>query len=107
LKFGDLTIDLAGKRALCGADKLLLTPKEYDVLHYFVFCAKAGKVVTKGDLYAYLYSEQAKRPKQKILDVFMFRVRDKLDDAGSQCRILTLGHSGFRLSYNLPAETPQ
>lgn len=97
---GDLTIDFEMKNLLRGQEKVHLQPKEYDVLRYFFLCLAEGKIVTKPALYQHLYYEMKPLDQDdlKLLDVFLCKVRKKLQGAESNCQIVTLGHKGYKLA---------
>ncbi len=75
-------------------DKLLdLTAYEYRLLHYLML--NAGKVISKMELTEHLYDEDADRD-SNVIEVFIRRLRKKLDPDGTLEPIETLRGRGYR-----------
>jgi two-component system response regulator PhoP len=92
---GPFTIDLSGQRVLLGDDEVELTTFEYKVLNYFVM--HPGEVVTKSELAEHIYEEDADRD-SNVIEVFVGRLRRKLDPDGTLNPIETLRGRGYRLA---------
>jgi two-component system response regulator PhoP len=92
---GPFTIDLSGQRVLRGDDEIELTTFEYKVLNYFVM--HPGEVVTKSELAEHIYEEDADRD-SNVIEVFVGRLRRKLDPDGTLNPIETLRGRGYRLA---------
>jgi len=92
---GPFTIDLSGQRVLRGDDEVELTTFEYKVLNYFVM--HPGEVVTKSELAEHIYEEDADRD-SNVIEVFVGRLRRKLDPDGTLNPIETLRGRGYRLA---------
>ena len=92
---GPFTIDLSGQRVLRGEDEIELTTFEYKVLNYFVM--HPGEVVTKSELAEHIYEEDADRD-SNVIEVFVGRLRRKLDPDGTLNPIETLRGRGYRLA---------
>ncbi len=86
------------KRVWLNDDEVELTSFEYKVLNYLVM--NPDKVVTKSELSEHIYEEDADRD-SNVIEVFVGRLRRKLDPDGSLKPIETLRGRGYRL--NLPA----
>jgi two-component system, OmpR family, response regulator PhoP len=74
-----------------------LTAFEYRVLEYLVL--HAGEVVSKTVLSEHLYNEDEERD-SNVIEVFIRRLRSKLDPENSLNPITTQRGSGYR--WNLP-----
>jgi len=72
-----------------------LTAFEYKLLHYLML--NRGKVVSKMELTEHLYDEDADRD-SNVIEVFVGRLRKKLDPDGSLNPIETLRGRGYRFS---------
>jgi two-component system KDP operon response regulator KdpE len=93
---GDFRIDLEARNVLVNGHEIHLTPKEFDMLTYFM--KNAGKVLTHRTLLAALwggnYVEQ-----NEYLRVFVGNLRKKLETSNSGIRyILTEPWVGYRFN---------
>jgi DNA-binding response OmpR family regulator len=91
LTAGDLTVDLAARRAWCAGTELALRPKEFDLLALLV--AEAGRVVTRERIMGEVWDTDWLGA-TKTLDTHILTLRQKLDDASV---ITTLRGVGYRL----------
>jgi len=95
VEVGPFTVDLSGQRVLRGEEEIELTTFEYKVLNYFVM--HPGEVVTKTELAEHIYEEDADRD-SNVIEVFVGRLRRKLDPDGTLHPIETLRGRGYRLA---------
>ena len=95
ISLGPFTVDLSAQRVFRGDDEIDLTSYEYKVLNYLVM--HPDEVVTKTDLSEHIYEEDADRDSNTI-EVFIGRLRRKLDPDGSLGPIETLRGRGYRLA---------
>jgi two-component system response regulator PhoP len=95
VELGPFTVDLSGQRVFRGADEIELTTFEFKVLQYLVM--HPGEVVTKTDLSEHIYEEDADRD-SNVIEVFIGRLRRKLDPDGTLNPIETLRGRGYRLA---------
>ena len=95
VEVGPFTVDLSGQRVLRGTEEIELTTFEYKVLNYFVM--HPGEVVTKSELAEHIYEEDADRD-SNVIEVFVGRLRRKLDPDGTLNPIETLRGRGYRLA---------
>ena len=72
-----------------------LTGYEYRVLEYLML--HSGEVVSKTELTEHLYEEDADRD-SNVIEVFIRRLRAKLDPDGTLNPIETLRGRGYRLT---------
>jgi two-component system response regulator PhoP len=94
IAFGPLRIDLSAQRVFLGDVEAELTTFEYKVLEYLAM--RAGQVVTKSQLAEHIYEEDADRD-SNVIEVFIGRLRRKLDPDGVLRPIETLRGRGYRL----------
>jgi len=92
---GPFRVDLTGQRVYRGDQEIELTTFEYKVLNYFVM--HPGAVVTKSELSEHIYEEDADRD-SNVIEVFVGRLRRKLDPDGTLNPIETLRGRGYRLA---------
>jgi two-component system response regulator PhoP len=95
IDIGPFTIDLTGQRVYRDGAELELTTYEYKVLHYLVM--HPDEVVTKTALSEHIYEEDADRD-SNVIEVFIGRLRRKLDPDGTLNPIETLRGRGYRLA---------
>jgi DNA-binding response OmpR family regulator len=92
LVHGPLTVDTAARRAYLGGEPLELTGREWAVLG--VLLAKADKVVSKESV-ALAITGGLEAPSAKAIEVYVSRLRGKLEPAG--IRIRTVRGFGYML----------
>lgn len=97
LESGPFVLDTAGKMAMAGGRRIELTSFEYRVLEFLMM--HAGEVVSKTTLVEHLYREDEERD-SNVIEVFIRRLRAKLDPEAALNPIATLRGSGYR--WNLP-----
>jgi DNA-binding response OmpR family regulator len=91
---GPLAIDTRGRRALVDAREIVLTAKEYALLEFLV--RHAGEVVSRIDIAEHVWDEHYD-PLSNVVDVYIQRLRRKLDDAGADSLIRTRRGEGYQL----------
>jgi two-component system copper resistance phosphate regulon response regulator CusR len=82
----DLTVDFETRRASRGGTALELTPREFDLLVFFI--CHAGEIVSRDQLARDVWREGNRfTPLDNVIDVHIARLRRKLDD-GREVRLL-------------------
>jgi two-component system OmpR family response regulator len=77
LTVGDLTLDLLSRRATRGGRELEpLRPREFALLEYLM--RNAGRVVSKAMILSHVW-DYSFDPRTNVVDVLVFRLRDKID----------------------------
>ena len=99
IELGPLTIDLVSQRVHAGEQEIELTTYEYKVFEYLLM--HPDEVVTKTVLSEHIYEEDADRD-SNVIEVFVGRLRRKIDPKGVMNPIETLRGRGYRL--NNPAQ---
>ncbi len=95
VSFGPVSIDLSSQRVMLNGVEVDLTTYEYKVLEYLVL--HPGEVVTKTALSEHIYEEDADRD-SNVIEVFIGRLRRKIDPDGALQPIETLRGRGYRLN---------
>ncbi len=95
VELGPVTVDLTGQRVFLNGKEIELTTYEYKVLNYLVMHPE--EVVTKTDLSEHIYEEDADRD-SNVIEVFIGRLRRKIDPDGTLNPIETLRGRGYRLA---------
>jgi two-component system response regulator PhoP len=93
--FGPLKIDTGARRVTVNGQEVGLTTYEYNTLAYLAH--RAGEVVTRAELLDHLYDRDSDRD-SNVLEVFVRRLRRKLDPDGSLAPIETRRGVGYRLA---------
>lgn len=94
---GPVSLEPAAKAVQVNGQTIELTAYEFRVLEYLLL--HAGEVVSKTTLAEHLYSEEEERD-SNVIEVFIRRLRTKLDPDGTLSPITTLRGSGYR--WDLP-----
>jgi DNA-binding response OmpR family regulator len=92
---GDLRIDSAERRTWRGADELTLTAREFEVLEFLV--RRAGQVLSKDEILAGVWQQDFEGD-PNIIEVYIRRLRRKLDEPYGRCSIETVRGAGYRLA---------
>ena len=95
LTVGDLTLDPATRRVLSGADELSLSAKEFALLELFM--RHPGEVLTRDRILDRLWDEEYDAF-SNIVDVYVARLRRKVDRGRGTSRFETVRGVGYRLS---------
>ena len=100
VELGPITVDLTAQRVYLEGEEVDLTTYEYKVLNYLVM--HPDEVVSKTVLSEHIYEEDADRD-SNVIEVFIGRLRRKLDPDGKLNPIETLRGRGYRLAPVLSA----
>jgi DNA-binding response OmpR family regulator len=94
IAIGALTLDTRSHRAHVGGRELVLTAKEYALLEYLV--RRVGDVVTRTEIAEHVWDEHYD-PVSNIVDVYIQRLRRKIEEAGAEPLIRTRRGEGYQL----------
>jgi len=97
LNSGPYVVDTSAKSVSVDGKPVELTSYEFRVLEYLL--THAGKVISKSELTEHLYTEDEERD-SNVIEVFIRRLRSKLDADSRYNPITTLRGSGYR--WDLP-----
>ncbi|MBR9827728.1 MAG: response regulator transcription factor [Oceanospirillales bacterium] len=95
LKFGPLELDTAARVVTREGGEVRLTSYEYRTLEYLML--NAGKTISKAELTEHLYHQDYDRD-SNVLEVFIRRLRQKLDPEQSLQPIITVRGLGYRFA---------
>ena len=90
----DLEIDTVARRVCRGKEEIPLQPKEYALLEFLAH--HSGEVVSRSRIWEHLYDWQDESMSNTI-DVFISRLRKKIDRPGLAPLIHTARGAGYRL----------
>ena len=95
LTAGDLTLDLLTRRATRGGRELPeLRPREFALLEYLM--RNAGRVVSKTMILSHVW-DYSFDPRTNVVDVLVFRLREKIDKGFDRKMIQTVRGIGYVL----------
>jgi DNA-binding response OmpR family regulator len=95
LVLGCLTIETRSHRVLVDDHEILLRAKEYALLEYLA--RRAGDVVSRGDIAEHVWDDHYD-PLSNVVDVYVQRLRRKLDVPGRESVIRTRRGEGYQLA---------
>ena len=91
---GDLRIDTAQRRVWVGEDERTLTSREFEVLEFLV--RRAGRVLSKEEILAGVWDDDFDGD-PNIVEVYVLRLRRKLEGPHGRHRIETVRGAGYRV----------
>jgi two-component system, OmpR family, response regulator PhoP len=94
MQCGDISLDTRSQIVTVGDKAVDLTSFEYRILEFLML--RAGEVISKAELTERLYAQDFERD-SNVIEVFIGRLRRKLDPEGSRQPIETLRGRGYRL----------
>jgi len=94
LEVADLQLDLIRHEALRGDQLLQLTAQEFSLLEYL--CRNAGRVVTRTMILDHVWRMRID-PATNVVDVHIYRLRNKVDSNGHKPLIQTIRGIGYML----------
>lgn len=95
LTIGPLELDTRARRAYRRGQALLLTTREYALLEYLVM--HAGEVVGRAAIAEHVWDAQY-NALSNVIDVFIQRLRRRIDDPGQPSLIVTRRGEGYMLA---------
>jgi two-component system OmpR family response regulator len=97
LEAGDLRVDPAARRAWRGDVEVDLTPRELALLEFLLH--RRGEVVSKREILEHVWDYDFEGD-PNIVEVYVRRLRNKLDRPFSRVSIETIRWAGYRLAAN-------
>ena len=98
IRFGDLSLNTARKELKQQGKVVELTSYEYNCLEYLVL--NRDKVISKTEMTEHLYDQDFDRD-SNVIEVFIGRLRKKIDPDNSVKPILTVRGQGYRINADL------
>ena len=95
IAYGPICLNTSSQQVLLHGEVLELTAYEYKVLEYLML--NAGKVISKTDLTDHIYEQDFERD-SNVIEVFVGRLRRKLDPDNLLQPIETLRGRGYRFN---------
>ncbi|GAC1443954.1 MAG: response regulator transcription factor [Chloroflexota bacterium] len=98
---GNISVDVTGRHAAVGADRIVLQPKEFDLLTFLL--RHPDKVFTREQLLRSVWGHDFVG--ERTVDVHVRRVRAKLESAGAKNIIRTVHGVGYSCDPDAPPAT--
>jgi len=95
MTYGSITLDTTARSVSVNGEEVKLTSYEYRTLEYLVL--HAGQTISKAELTEHLYHQDYDRD-SNVLEVFIRRLRQKLDPEQTLNPILTVRGLGYRFA---------
>jgi len=95
LHVDDLTLDTVARRLCRGGREIPLTAREYALFEYLA--RRPGEVVSRAEISAHVWDEYYV-PLSNVVDVYIQRLRRKIDRAGESSVIQTRRCEGYQLA---------
>ena len=97
LKIGEFTLELQSRKVLCNGNEVIITKKEYDLLHYLLI--NRNKVLTRNQLYEHIWGNILDdQYDSNFIDVHIKNLRKKLNDHALTPWLETVRGIGYRIS---------
>jgi two-component system response regulator PhoP len=93
--FGPLSVDFSSRQVQVEGAEIELTAYEYNTLEYLMH--RKGEVVSKAELTGHLYDQDFDRD-SNVIEVFVGRLRKKLDPKNGYKPIATVRGAGYRFT---------
>lgn len=97
LQAGDLRINPGERRVWRGEDEIALTSRQFDVLEFLL--RRSGQVMSKGEILAGVW-EYDFDGDPNIVEVYIRRLRTRIDEPFDRHAIETIRGAGYRLATN-------
>jgi two-component system, OmpR family, response regulator len=94
LVVGDLIMDLISRRVTRGGREIPLRPREFALLEYLM--RNAGRVVSKTMILSHVWDYNFD-PRTNVVDVLVFRLRDRIDKGFDKKMLVTVRGIGYVL----------
>ncbi len=93
--YGPLCVDFSARQVQLNGETIELTTYEYNTLEYLIH--RCGEVVSKSELTGHLYDQDFDRD-SNVIEVFIGRLRKKLDPKNTLEPIATVRGAGYRFA---------
>jgi two-component system OmpR family response regulator len=95
ISVGDLRIEPGGRRVWRGDSEVQLTAREFDVLEFLM--RRRGQVLSKDEILGGVWDFEFDGP-ANIVEVYIRRIRRKIDEPFGRTSIATVRGAGYRLA---------
>ncbi|MEO5913259.1 MAG: response regulator transcription factor [Luteolibacter sp.] len=91
---GDVCMDMGKRKVSRGGEKIELSPREFEVLH--VFMKEPGRAFSRDEICERIW-EREHEYDTRTVEIFIMRLRKKLDRAGLESVIRTIRSVGYMM----------
>ena len=91
---GDLTLDTAERRVMRSGEQIILTPKEFALLEYFVM--NQGRILSRSGISEHVWDMNFD-PRSNVIDSLVRCLRQKIDRPDAESMIRTVRGAGYTL----------
>jgi DNA-binding response OmpR family regulator len=91
----DISMDLANRRVSRGGQRIELSPREFEVLH--VLMREAGRIFSRDEICERIW-EREHEYDTRTVEIFIMRLRKKLDRPGEESIIRTIRNVGYMMN---------
>ncbi|PYE84377.1 response regulator transcription factor [Pseudoroseicyclus aestuarii] len=104
LQLGEVTAFFDGRDPEVAGQRIKLSRREHAIFHHLAL--NAEKVVSKAAIYDAVYGMAEAQPFDKVIDVYICKIRKKIDAAAETGRqyIETVHGRGYKLSSGMPLD---
>jgi DNA-binding response OmpR family regulator len=97
INIGDFTLDIQSRKVFCNDREVIITKKEYDLLHYLII--NRNKVLTRNQLYEHIWGNILDdQYDSNFIDVHIKNLRKKLNEHSLTPWLETVRGIGYRVS---------
>jgi DNA-binding response OmpR family regulator len=97
ITLGDFVMELQSRKVFCQGNEVIITKKEYDLLHYLVL--NKNKVLTRNQLYEHIWGNILEdQYDSNFIDVHIKNLRKKLNECAPTPWLETVRGIGYRVS---------
>lgn len=94
-RVGDLCMDMGKRKVSRGGEKIELSPREFEVLH--VLMREPGRAFSRDEICERIW-EREHEYDTRTVEIFIMRLRKKLDRVGEQSVIRTIRSVGYMMN---------
>lgn len=95
LEAGDLTLDVIRRRVIRKGERIELSPREFELLQ--IMMREPGRVFSRGELFERIWARRHVY-ETKTVEIFIMRLRKKLDVPGEPSAIATVRGIGYKIN---------
>lgn len=94
LKHADLVLEVASRRVTRGGERIEVSPREFDLLR--ILMSEPGRTFSRDEICERIW-EREHQHDTRTVEIFIMRLRKKLDFGGRSTLIQTVRGTGYRL----------
>lgn len=95
LEAGELVLDVLRRRVIRNGERIELSPREFELLQ--IMMREPGRIFSRGELFERVWARQHAY-ESKTVEIFIMRLRKKLDPAEGPSAIATVRGIGYKIN---------